>query len=126
MPTPSEPTAAATRPDHLSVCSCGAPLIGTFHWRGKEWICLECGLLYEFFGCPSAETTDKLWERFEALRGEWDEWAQKLLTPGAKHEDCPKCWGKDADRQHIDHATAVEKADDAAATAWLLVRTHRG
>lgn len=122
---PGPSAAQPSRPSELSVCRCGAPLIATFHWRSKEWVCLECGRLYAFLNTPSAETTDELWARYEALLAEWKEHAPKLLTPGAKHEDCEKCWGPDADSQHIDHATAAERAAHEEATSWLLTRTGR-
>lgn len=114
--------AASLRPATLAVCACGAPLIGTFHWRGHEWYCIECGRRHTFFGCPSAPTTDALWARYEALRAEWDEHAgPKLLTMGARHEGCPKCWG-DGSEDHERHATDEERAAHEEATAWLKAR----
>jgi hypothetical protein len=107
----------------MAVCTCGAPLIGTFHWRAKEWACIECGRLYGFLDCDSAETTDALWQRYEDLHGEWMEHAgPKLLTPGAKHRDCPKCWGEGGE-DHDRHATDGERAAHEEAVAWLQART---
>lgn len=115
--------ATAQRPETLATCGyCGAPLIATFHWRGKEWVCIECGRLYEFFGTASKRTTDKLWARYEALLAEWRENAgPKLLTPGARHEGCEKCWGHDSE-DHDRHATDGERAAHEEATAWLKAR----
>jgi len=113
------------RPERLLVCHCGAPLIATFHWRVQEWVCIECGSLYEFFGPNSVTTTDLHWERYLALLAEWEENAgPKLLTPGARHEGCEKCWG-DGSEAHEKHATAEERAAHEEATAWLLTRTGR-
>jgi hypothetical protein len=117
--------AESDRPERLSVCACGAPLIPTFHWRGKEFVCIECGRLYEFFGPQVVKTTDARWVRYEALLAEWMEHAgPKLLTPGARHEGCEKCWGNGSEN-HVRHATDQEKADHGAALAWLIARTRR-
>ena len=106
----------------MSVCHCGAPLIPTFHWRGKEWVCLECGSLYTFFGPRPIPTTDELWTRYEALLAEWEENAgSKLLTAGARRDGCSKCWG-DGSEEHRGHATAEELAAHGEATAWLVER----
>lgn len=115
---------AAPRPATLAVCFCGAPLISTFHWRKKEWACIECGRLYEFFDSfERRKTTDKLWARYEALLAEWMEHAgPKLLTPGARHDGCPKCWGTGSEAHNL-HATDEERAAHEEAIAWLRART---
>lgn len=116
---------APTMSERLSVCACGAPLIPTFHWRGKEWFCLECGRLYEFFGPSVVSTTPRRWARYEALLAEWEQNAgPKLLTPGARYDGCDKCWGNGGEA-HEQHATEQEKTDHAAAKAWLIARSRR-
>jgi hypothetical protein len=109
----------------FSVCGCGEPLIPTFHWRGKELLCLECGGLYGMFDAPSRDATPRLRKRYRSLSAEWAQIGPKLLTRSASHVGCPKCEsGKEG--YHIDHATDQERADHESAMAVLLDRIEAG
>lgn len=94
----------------------------TFHWSGKEFVCLKCGRLYDWLSPERKNETPKRLERMEARKAEWVEHAQDLLTPHAWHKDCEKC---DAGEYHTLHATEEEWAAHREAQAWLLQRTGR-
>jgi hypothetical protein len=116
-------TETTTRPARYSVCACGAPLVGTFAWPKKEWICLECGALYEFFGPGVVDATDALHDRYDALLAEWGEIAAKLLAGGVMLSTCASCTAEH--EPHWNHATAEEKAAHHAALAALTARAGR-
>ena len=99
-------------PERMAVCSCGAPLIGTFLFHYKEFICLEDGRLYEFFGPTTVDTTPELWERFVALEAEFNEIMKDAIISHSRHVDCEQCEGGE---DHIRHATPDElRASDRA------------
>ena len=109
------------RPVRYSVCACGAPLVSTFAWPQKEWVCLECGRLYKFFGGYVEEATDELYERWVALDREWGErFAPRLLTRGGLRNDCDRCGSRQGD--HLSHATPEEIAADKSARTELAER----
>lgn len=111
------------KPQYISVCHCGAPLVGTFLFRGKEWICLECGNLYEFFGPDRKPYTDELAETQAALRDEFISIAKDMIVPDSRHEGCAKCKkGED----HDVHATPEERRRSDRAWSELHKRVGRG
>lgn len=110
------------KPQYISVCRCGAPLVGTFLFRGKEWLCLECGNLYEFFGPDRKPYTDELAARQEKLRDEFAGIAKDMIVEGSRHEGCDKCHGED----HSVHATAEERRRSERAFSELHKRVGRG
>lgn len=106
----------------IDVCACGAPVIFTFAFRGREFICLDCGRTYEFFGPEKVDSTPELAERHAALKAEWVENAgAQLLCDGGYHADCAKCESRRRG-PHRAHATDQEIADDIAAREWLSER----
>lgn len=111
------------KPQYISVCHCGAPLVGTFVFRGKEWICMECGNLYEFFGPERKPYTDELAAKQETLRDEFAGIAKDMIVNGSRLEGCSKCKkGED----HDVHATAEERRRSDRAFSELHKRVGRG
>ena len=56
----------------IATCpSCSEPLIGTFKFPGKEFICVVCRRLWGFVEPTPAETTPELLARLEELRKQW-------------------------------------------------------
>ena len=104
--------------------SCDAPLISTFHWRGKEFYCLECGRLHEWLEPESAEAdTPEIKARYEALHAEWLAHAGDLITPGSWLRDCELC--RCHQEYHADHATPAQVDADRQARAWLVERRSK-
>jgi hypothetical protein len=100
----------------------GAPLVATFAFPKAEFVCLDCGALFGWFGPTAADETPELLARTEAYRREWAENAgSKILTPRARHRDCVLC---DGGEDHVDHATEDEIAADSDARAWLKRRAY--
>lgn len=108
----------------IAMChTCDEPLVGTFYFHKKEFICLNCGRLYEFFGPSSADETPELIARMEELAKEWEEdFAPYLLTPGMYHKECKLCNGREA---HINHATEEEIVANKEARTRLKERTSQ-
>lgn len=99
------------------------PLVCTFAFYKKEFICLGCGTLYEWLEPKGAPDTKELTAKAKAREEEWEENAGKhLLTVGAKHTDCEKC-KTSTDYSHKDHATEEEIAADEKARIWIQQRT---
>lgn len=109
----------------VAMCTCGEPLVCTFHFRGAELYCLSCGCTYGWFGPEGKDETPELLARMEAIKAEWGPIAQALLTPGSWRQDCPACG---PDNPHIDHATDDEKAahEDALAKMQARLRVAEG
>ena len=61
-------TCTCRRPTQYSVCGCGAPLVSSLEVPKMEWLCMECGRRYPFFGPSRVAATDELWERYVELR----------------------------------------------------------
>ena len=105
----------------VAMCVCGSPLIMTFHWRAREFYCIDCGRLYDFFGPEAVEETPELLEKMEQYQEEWRENAgSKLLTFGAFHEGCEKCKGMK--EEHMRHASPAELEANKEAVAWIESR----
>lgn len=100
------------------------PLLCTFHWRRKEFICLGCGRLYEWLEPKPAESTPEILAMSEARDKEWKENTQELLTSSAWHTGCETC-ADGSGPAHIQHATPEEIAAHEKAAAWVLGRTGR-
>jgi rubrerythrin len=104
--------------------TCSAPVISTFVFPKKEWICLECGWLGEFLQPRHTPPTAELEGRLTALDAEWANHAGDFLVSGSRLRSCPRCSaGEDYD--HPAHATDEERERDSAVRAWLVERTSR-
>lgn len=99
------------------------PLVSTFHWRGKEFVCLKCGRLYAWLDPVAKNETPKRIERMEARKAEWVEHASDLITVGSRLTSCERC--SELHEDHNLHATEEEWAAHKAAQEWLLARTGR-
>ena len=98
------------------------PLVMTFHWRGREYVCLKCGRLYDFLSVTRKNATPARLARAQARGDEWIENAAPLITPASRLVSCERCAkGEDHDL----HATDAERAAHEAAVEWLMVRTGR-
>lgn len=109
--------------DRYSVCAAdGEPLIPTFVFPFKEWICLVCGRKYEFFGAPMKERTPALRARLEELMAEWnrDYMDRGLLGPSVMLRDCETC--RKEHEPHLRHATDEERAANDDAMSRLAAR----
>jgi hypothetical protein len=110
----------------IATCRCGAPLVCTFHWRGHEFYCLDCGSLYDFLSPIGVEETPETLARMRAYLAEWDEHAgARLVTPRSWREDCPRCRDPETGQMlecHDQHATEEEWSAHREATAWLEQR----
>jgi len=108
----------------ISVCPyCqNEPLVGTFAFRGKEYICLGCGMTFTFFGPPSHEATKELASKRRDRDEEWDDNGAALMVDDFKRVNCDQC--RLAER-HQDHATRKEWDRHNAAVKWLTERTGR-
>ena len=62
------------KPSPMATCpNCGEPLIATFKFRGKEFICIECRKLWEFLEPTPVESTPDLDARYKELRAKWED-----------------------------------------------------
>lgn len=52
--------------------TCNEPLVLTFEFAGKEFICVVCGQLYEYFGPKHLEWTPELQARHDELAAQYD------------------------------------------------------
>lgn len=50
----------------------GEPLVGTFEFRGFEFICMVCGTKYEFLQPRPAPETPELMARHDELKAQYD------------------------------------------------------
>ena len=56
----------------IATCpSCSEPLIGTFKFPGKEFICVACRRLWGFVEPTPAESTPELLARLKELKTQW-------------------------------------------------------
>lgn len=117
----TDSTETRERPETLAVCSCGAPLIPTFLFSHKEYYCLECGRMYEFFDSfDRKKNTDNLDARLRALKKEFAEIAEPIITPFSKLTDCDRC--QNGQGYHHEHATDEERMASSAALKRLKER----
>lgn len=52
--------------------ACNEPLVLTFEFPKKEFICVECGRLYEFFGPKPLDWTPERQTRHDELAEQYD------------------------------------------------------
>ncbi len=86
------------------------PLVSTFDFYKKEFICLGCGGLYEWLQPRGADETPELLALMEAREAEWETISRGFLPIGAQLEDCAAC-RTSGDYSHLDHATDEERAE---------------
>ena len=56
----------------IATCpSCSEPLVGTFKFPGKEFICVACRGLWGFVEPTPAEATPELLARLKELKAQW-------------------------------------------------------
>ena len=61
------------KPAPMATCpACGEPLIATFKFRGKEFVCVECHKLWGFVDPTPVESTPELDARYQELKAKWD------------------------------------------------------
>ena len=101
-------------PTTIAVCSCGAPLVMTFVFPYKEFICLEDGRLYEFLDPDRVNVTEELWTRFVELEAEFREIMRDAIVKDSRHEGCDKCRRED---HHLHATPEQQRASDAAFSA---------
>lgn len=94
----------------IAMCrSCeNEPLVCTFAFYKKEFICMGCGRTYEWLQPASADETPELLALAEKREQEWNTLSGDFLPHGCKVADCDLCRTSD-DYQHLDHATDTEK-----------------
>lgn len=107
----------------IAICSvCKEPLIFTFFFSKKEFICLNCGRLYEYFGPNGAIETPELLEKMKNLKEEWErDFTPYLLTGGIMKESCETC--RINYEPHLHHATDEELEKHTDALIRLKERT---
>ncbi len=99
------------------------PLVSTFAFYKKEFICLGCGRTYEFLSPISLGESDELQKISDERKKEWAENAGgKLLIGKFCREGCDKC-SMGNDEYHPNHATEEEWAEHNKAVEWLTQRT---
>lgn len=60
-------------PAPIAMCpSCNEPLIMTFQFPGKEFICVCCRKLWEFIDPTPAEATPERIARHQVLKAKWE------------------------------------------------------
>ena len=59
------------RPPVATCPSCGEPLVMTLKFRGKEFICVECGRTWGFVEPTPKEETPELLDRLAELNAKW-------------------------------------------------------
>jgi len=61
------------KPPPRATCpACSEPLIMTFRFPGKEFVCVECRKLWGFVEPVPAEETPELKKRYDELKTKWD------------------------------------------------------
>jgi hypothetical protein len=98
-----------------TVCK-NEPLVCTFVFKKKEFICLGCGRTFEFFGPASADETPELLEKMHSREKAWKELSNGYMPVGmVRVDDCEECKQPGRDYSHKDHATEKElEAHEAA------------
>lgn len=103
----------------IAMCACGEPLVSTFVFYKKEFVCVRCGRTYEFFGPTGADETPKRLERMEENEELWNGIIDGYLTTGmVRFDDCELC-RTSGDYSHKDHATEEELEKHARAEQRL-------
>lgn len=100
------------------------PLVMTFQFYKKEFICISCGRLYEFFGPSPRDETPELLAKMEERKQEWLDNASGLIIGRFYRDSCEKCSLR-GDHYHSKHATEAEWEAHEVAVDWLSKRTGR-
>jgi len=91
----------------IKVCECGYPIVFTFMYAGAEYLCLNCGEGYDFFGSGiSLPVTVDLKTMYHYAEKKHDEIAKVWIGGGCFLHTCDKC--NSHSEYHIDHATNKE------------------
>lgn len=108
----------------VGVCSCGRLLIYTMYFREMQYLCLNCGKLYNH--PPRAQpSTPEAEAKWRALEAEFMiNCGSKLIVLGLYREGCAKCDGP-PEEQHLLHATPQEWQECNEGLYWLSERTGR-
>jgi hypothetical protein len=98
----------------VAMCrDCNEPLVSTFSFSHKEFICVKCGRLFEWLEPMATERTDELDARLAELEAEWRPIGDALLSGGVMLSDCATCTRMR--EPHLTHATDEERAAHEAA-----------
>ena len=60
------------KPPMATCPNCGEPLIGTFRFRGYEFICVSCKRKWGFVDPVPVVSTPELEARYKELKAEWE------------------------------------------------------
>jgi hypothetical protein len=76
----------------IKVCpSDGEPVVFTFEYPGKEYLCVACGWLGGIFGPREAQATEDLVARRDQVLADYEE--SRGLTPPDQDRPRPSCKG---------------------------------
>lgn len=89
---------------------CKEPLVFTYAFSGKEFVCVKCGRTYTYFGPDGADETPELLARIEANNKRWKEISEGVLTGGVMLTRCLEAGGACVREPHLYHATDEELA----------------
>ncbi len=103
-------------------CACGAPLICTFAFAKHEFLCLDCGRQYDWFGPEKKEPTKKNLKLRDEYAAEWEPIGRVLIERGTLRRDCAWC---NVNEDHLSHATTEERAAHEAALEWIKKRIRK-
>ena len=104
----------------VALCpSCKDVLVATLAWRGKEFVCLSCGSLWEYLEPVAGDETPERLARMEEAKAEWIQLSDGLISGGAMLEFCRIAGGACSREPHIAHATPDEFAAHEAAQARI-------
>lgn len=103
----------------IAMCACGEPLVCTFHFYKKEFVCVRCGRTYEFFGPTGADETPERIERMEENEKLWNEIEEGYLVKGMIRRECELC-STSGDYSHKDHASKEDLEKHEAAEKRLV------
>lgn len=105
----------------VAMCrECDEPLVCTFAFTAKEFVCVKCGRLYDWLEPDAADETPELLARVAEVKAEWQPIGEALIGNGVKLRDCEMC--SNGGGQHRDHATTEELVAHDEALAWLVNR----
>jgi hypothetical protein len=101
--------------------SCGDPLVCTFVWPGKEFVCMGCGALWEWLQPIGAAETPDLLAKCDERLAEWKEISDGLAPHRSFFEGCETCYPE----PHRMHATEAELVAHEAAAKRIGERLGR-
>ena len=99
----------------INVCSCGSPLVYTFAFAYKEYLCLECGNTYGMMGVDSVEATPELKHKQKLYKKLWNIiYGSGGFLPRSRYakRKCKKCTGDN----HHEHLSDTEVMKNEIAT----------